>query len=188
MATDSGTRKLEILPARIASFFRGTIELDVQAVAELRDHLKRLQRRLDGVTDPPLTHLIGACLTLTEALGRSAAAARAPLAAIRDILVYVEAVVGASSSDEGVSDHFSRMLHATRTGLAGGGLKMVNHQRLGEILRSLCLISDEDLQLALRVQQVTGKKIGDTLLEMGIASPEQIQNALHMQSLRPGGR
>jgi type IV pilus assembly protein PilB len=52
---------------------------------------------------------------------------------------------------------------------------------LGEILLSGGLISQEQLEKALKIQQKTGKKLGEIFLNQGIVTEEQIIKVLEMQ-------
>ena len=56
-----------------------------------------------------------------------------------------------------------------------------DYQPLGEILREAQVLSEEDLETALRMQKVTGRRVGETLIEMGLLTPTQLDNALRSQ-------
>ena len=56
--------------------------------------------------------------------------------------------------------------------------RRVREPKIGEILRSLDLISEEDLKKALRIQNL---RLGEILVEFGRITPEQRDYALHIQ-------
>ncbi len=55
-------------------------------------------------------------------------------------------------------------------------------KRLGDILVSAEVITDEQLQEALKAQKVLGKKLGEILVESGAVSEEQINDAIEKQT------
>lgn len=54
-------------------------------------------------------------------------------------------------------------------------------KRLGDLLIDSGLITQEQLQLALREQKRTGERLGRTLIKMGMVSEQDIMNVLEMQ-------
>jgi len=54
-------------------------------------------------------------------------------------------------------------------------------KRLGDLLVEAGLITGEDLERALKVQQETGKRLGEVIVEQGMASPEDITRTLSQQ-------
>lgn len=177
------------LPPHILRVLTGESEADGQAIIELHEHIKRVHRRLNGATDPPLSNLTRACIMLAETLLRGRIEPTSSLEAIRLNLEYIGGIVDQTSNQDDLKQHFGRVLQAARCGSSRFsdktqetmGLKLVNHKRLGEILLTLCAVSDEDLMLALRMQKVTGKRIGDTMVEMGLVTQDQLDSALRMQ-------
>lgn len=102
---------------------------------------------------------------------------------------------GLSLDDHELQSEFGKLLEAVREGARAGsgqsqgngqaappGLQTANKRRLGEILVSLAMINRDDLETALRMQQVTGRRVGETLIEMGLLTPEQLEGALRAQS------
>lgn len=60
------------------------------------------------------------------------------------------------------------------------------HRKLGEILIGLAVITEEQLQHALRMKEIQGnKKIGKILIEMGYVTSEQITKALSIEFNMP---
>ncbi len=55
------------------------------------------------------------------------------------------------------------------------------YKRLGDLLLSVDLISEADLDRALSLQKGTGKRLGDVLIESGIISQKQLIEALQLQ-------
>jgi type IV pilus assembly protein PilB len=58
-------------------------------------------------------------------------------------------------------------------------------QKLGDILVESGLLTEDQLNLALAQQQVTGKKLGDTIIDMGLLSDTEIMKALEYQCKIP---
>ncbi len=69
----------------------------------------------------------------------------------------------------------------------GAGLQLVNHRKLGEILVSMAMVSQEDLDRALRAQKANGKRLGDVLVSMGLLTKEMIESAVRLQKQRNAG-
>ncbi len=66
-------------------------------------------------------------------------------------------------------------------------LQLVNHRKLGEILVTMAMISQEDLDRALRAQKANGKRLGEVLVSMGLLSKEMVESAVRLQKQRNAG-
>lgn len=66
----------------------------------------------------------------------------------------------------------------------GLGLKLVGEALLGELLVERGAITRGQLERALEVQKVTGKRIGEALVEMGATTPETVEQALRSQGAK----
>jgi type IV pilus assembly protein PilB len=60
-------------------------------------------------------------------------------------------------------------------------MEFYNKKKLGDILISAGIISEEQLMEALRRQKKYGQKLGETLIDMGLTNEMGIANALHNQ-------
>ncbi|MDX1631120.1 MAG: hypothetical protein R3234_04625 [Thermoanaerobaculia bacterium] len=57
----------------------------------------------------------------------------------------------------------------------------MSSKKLGELLRELDLVTKDDLEKALEVQQATGERLGATLLRLHLIEPEDLAEALASQ-------
>jgi hypothetical protein len=74
--------------------------------------------------------------------------------------------------------------------LRGGstlGLRLIDQRRLGEILVSLSMLTQEQVERALRHQKVSGRRFGETLVELGFLSEAAVDTALRLQMRRAAG-
>ncbi len=55
-------------------------------------------------------------------------------------------------------------------------------KRLGELLKELGFINDEQLNIALEVQKVVGKSLGEILVDLSFVSPQELAQALAHQA------
>ena len=63
-------------------------------------------------------------------------------------------------------------------------LKLIDGQRLGELLLTLSMLSSEDVERALVLQKMTGMLLGEALVEQGVLTKESIQAAIRLQTSR----
>ena len=68
-----------------------------------------------------------------------------------------------------------------RAGVWIGGAMAVAYKRLGDLLVSIGLISEDDLNRALSLQKQTNKRLGKVLTEYNIISEQQLIEALELQ-------
>ena len=74
--------------------------------------------------------------------------------------------------------------------LRGGstlGLRLIDQRRLGEILVSLSMLTQEQVERALRHQKVSGRRFGESLVELGFLSEAAVDTALRLQARRAAG-
>src|SRR5664280_2699010 len=56
-----------------------------------------------------------------------------------------------------------------------------SRKRLGEILQEWGLVTDEQIQTALKMQQESGRKLGECLIQMTVCSAADVCKALALQ-------
>jgi len=75
--------------------------------------------------------------------------------------------------------------------LGGGGLtrrlQIIIRRRLGQILQRRGLVSEQQLQQALRLAQIESKRLGQKLVEMGVLDEDDLEEALSRQEKMPIG-
>jgi hypothetical protein len=63
-------------------------------------------------------------------------------------------------------------------------LSVPDGNRIGEILRTRCGLSDADVARALRAHREEGIRIGEAFVRLGLVSPRAVESALRVQSER----
>jgi hypothetical protein len=63
-------------------------------------------------------------------------------------------------------------------------LKLIEGQRLGELLVTLSMLTSDDVERALELQKMTGMLLGEALVEQGVLTKESVQAALRLQTTR----
>ena len=66
----------------------------------------------------------------------------------------------------------------------GDALRLIDGQRLGELLITLSMLSPDHVERALRLQRVNGMMLGEALVEQGVLTRESVQAALRLQNAR----
>ena len=67
---------------------------------------------------------------------------------------------------------------------AAPALRLIDGQRLGELLITVSMLSSEDVERALELQKMTGMRLGEALVEQGVLTKESVQAALRLQRNR----
>ncbi len=181
---------IDPLPPALEDTLSRSTEADERVMWELHTHLRSLKGQLSEEGADCFAPLCEVGLSLLDAvITRGQVKAGETLAAIRQILGYLQETLKPAEEEGQLEERFSHLLKAIRNGEGQGqrvssGLKLINRRRLGEILVSLSMLTSNELERALRMQQVTGRRIGETLLEMGVVSEDQIESALRLQESR----
>lgn len=68
------------------------------------------------------------------------------------------------------------------------GLRLMDQRKLGEILVSLSMLSQEQVERALKHQKSNGKRFGEALLELGFINKASLDATLRMQRKQKDGR
>jgi len=68
------------------------------------------------------------------------------------------------------------------------GLRLMDQNRLGEILVSLSMLTQEQLERTLRHQKALGRRFGETLVDLGYLNKAAVDSALRMQRRYQGAR
>lgn len=61
------------------------------------------------------------------------------------------------------------------------GLRLMDNRKLGEILVSLSMLSQDQVERALKHQKASGRRFGETLIELGLINKAAIDSALRIQ-------
>ena len=61
------------------------------------------------------------------------------------------------------------------------GLRLMDNRKLGEILVSLSMLKQNQVERALKHQKANGKRFGETLIELGFINKAAIDSALRIQ-------
>lgn len=69
-----------------------------------------------------------------------------------------------------------------------GELKLAlrDGQRLGELLIKMAMLTPEQVESALKVQQSSGQRLGEALLQMRLLTPDMLESALRVQRTKRG--
>jgi hypothetical protein len=69
-------------------------------------------------------------------------------------------------------------------GTRAAGLQLIDGRRIGEILVTLSMLTQADVEKALKVQKVTGRRLGEALVQMRLLTPDMVEAALRIQRVR----
>jgi hypothetical protein len=65
-------------------------------------------------------------------------------------------------------------------------LALRDGQRLGELLVRMTMLTPEQVEGAVKVQQKTGQRLGEALLQMRLLTPDMLESALRVQRTKRG--
>jgi hypothetical protein len=68
------------------------------------------------------------------------------------------------------------------------GLRLMDHRKIGEILVSLSMLTQDQVERALKHQKANGKRLGETLVELNYITKSAIESALRIQRKNQGAR
>ena len=139
----------------------------------------------EDVSDPEAASLAGSCVHHIRTLLQLA-----PESHDKQVFTVTGPVAGAGKTSLTLSLGLSFATAGSRTllidsDLAAGGLsnrlEAIIRRRMGQILLRESLITNDQLQDALKRSGETGQRLGETLIELGMVTAEQISQALEMQ-------
>lgn len=180
---------IEALPQSISVLLDPGITHGPQTLGPVRDHLAAMARHLRDQELGEMADLLKAVRGLLEDLvKRGSASSGAILTTVRESLTAAERSLKLRASRDPLAARFGSMFSGARHGgssdMGATSLRLINHRRLGEILVSLSMVREKDIETALRMQKVTGTRLGEVLVEMGLLNEGQLESAMRLQDSR----
>lgn len=184
-----GNEPIEALPQNISVLLDPGITHGPQTLGPVRDHLAAVARQLrDQELDEMADLLKSVRGLLQELVKRGSASSGSILTTVRESLTAAERSMKMRAARDPLAERFGSMFSGTRPGggsdLGQTSLRLINHRRLGEILISLSMVREKDIETALRMQKVTGTRLGEVLVEMGLLNDAQLESAVRLQGSR----
>ena len=145
---------------------------DVHATLALKSKFGELQNTLERESAPYLADVCGIAVRLVEELAvNGLVGPKETMDTVGEILATMRTSLGMVSDEE--------------LGLGGGqSLRLIDGQRLGELLVTLSMLSPDHVERALKLQKMSGMMLGEALVEQGILTKESVQAALRLQEAR----
>jgi len=119
-----------------------------------------------------VTQVAGSMSSELQAAASDAAAAAAGKTAPSD--------AGADAGSEGAGMSVMQSTHV--------GLRLMDQRKLGEILVSLSMLNQEQVERTLKHQKSNGKRFGESLVELGYINKAALEASLRMQRKQKDGR
>jgi hypothetical protein len=163
---------------------RGNLRADH---AEVEDYLCSLAERLVELIERH-GHIGGrqALSLVVEIVTQVAASMSSELqAAASDAAAAAGAAQGAGTSapSNAPAAPLTPSLQSTRV-----GLRLMDQRKLGEILVSLSMLTQEQVERTLKHQKSNGKRFGESLVELGYINKAALEATLRMQRKQRDGR
>jgi hypothetical protein len=175
----------------LARFVPGCDPLNSTDLAHIARQLEDLRISLRSEGADLEEALCGLADRVLELVGRHGhIGGRQALDLILEIVEQVRTAVGGEPEDADASADLDAVEEDPLAVLRGGstlGLRLIDQRRLGEILVSLSMLSQEQVERALRHQKVSGRRFGETLVELGFLSEAAVDTALRLQARRTTG-
>lgn len=153
---------------------------DQSAGAKLVAQFGELRGCLEREGLPELSPLCDLCLRLLHHLSRSGVVGpRETADVLRDTVESITAVAGGTSAN--LPDRSLEPKEEASGDQAPSQLKLIDEKRLGEILITMSMLTQDEVENALKRQRVTGRRLGETLVELEILTEEAVQAALKVQ-------
>ena len=149
---------------------------DVRAMHDLKRKFGELRNTLERESSPLLGEICGIAVRLVEELGRSG------LVGPKETMDIVGEIMGMLRGALGLAPEESEKKQPAASSSAE--LRLIDGQKLGQLLVTLSMLSPDDVERALRVQRVNGLLLGEALVEQGLLTKESIQAALRLQRAR----
>jgi hypothetical protein len=153
---------------------------DVDQTTTLMRRLGELRTTLEKEKSGPLSDVCGVALLMVDMLSRNG------LVGPKESMDVVEDIVGVVRTGLGLPKQAKQKERTGQSELerTHAPLKLVDSQRLGELLVTLSMLKSEDVEAALKLQKMSGMLLGEALVEQGKVTKESIQAALRFQSTR----
>jgi hypothetical protein len=150
---------------------------DVDQTTTLMRRLGELRTTLEKEKSGPLSDVCGVALMMVDMLSRNGLVGpKESMDVVEDIVGVVRTGLGLPKQKEQPKPSEPKGNHTP--------LKLVDSQRLGELLVTLSMLKSEDVEAALKLQKMSGMLLGEALVEQGKVTKESIQAALRFQSTR----
>lgn len=201
----SNTKRSLKLAKDIAEFIPGCNPLDTTDLCQILREVGALRGNLREDHAEVEDYLCGLAERLVELIERHGhIAGRQALSIVVDILAQVAASMSselqAAASDAAAASQVGgpaakgaaageaqglspRALQDTRV-----GLRLMDQRKLGEILVSLSMLSQDQVERTLKHQKSNGKRFGESLVELGYINKAALEATLRMQRKQKDGR
>lgn len=164
---------------------RGNLRADH---AEVEDYLCSLAERLVELIERH-GHISGrqALSIVVEIVSQVAGSMSSELQAAASDAAAAAAAKPAAASESrqeaGSEGGATSVLNSTRV-----GLRLMDQRKLGEILVSLSMLNQEQVERTLKYQKSNGKRFGESLVELGYINKAALEAALRMQRKQKDSR
>ncbi len=149
---------------------------DVSATRTLKQKLGELQNTLEKENAPFAAEFSCVAARLVDELAISGLVGpKETMAIVGDIVTSVRGALGMSPDEVALTGGSAGTSEA---------LRLIDGQRLGELLITLSMLSPEHVERALRLQKLNGLLLGEALVEQGVLTKDSIQAALRLQDAR----
>lgn len=196
------TKRSLKLAKEIVEFIPGCNPMDSADLSQILREVGALRGNLRADQAEVEDYLCSVAERLVELVERNGhIGGRQALSLVVDILAQV---VGSMSSELQAAAEESFAPRSTplgsRDAVAGGlpaaraaqdsgvGLRLMDQRKLGEILVSLSMLSQEQVERALKHQRSNGKRFGESLVELGYINKAALEATLRMQRKQKDGR
>ena len=144
---------------------------DVHATGQLKKKFGELQATLEREGQPYMAEICGAAARLVEELSvNGLVGPKETMDAVARIVASMRGSLGLASEEDKAR--------------GGAGLRLIDGQRLGELLVTLSMLSPAHVERALELQKTSGMLLGEALVEQGVLTKESLQAALRLQEAR----
>lgn len=148
---------------------------DVRAMHDLKRKFGDLRNTLERESSALLGEVAGIAVRLVEELGTSGLIGpKESMDVVADVLGILRGALGVATEEPE---------SAARTAPTAE-LRLIDGQRLGQLLVTLSMLTPDDVERALRLQKMNGLLLGEALVEQGVLTKESVQAALRLQRAR----
>ena len=158
---------------------RGSLREDT---AEVEDYLCGLAERLVAMIERH-GHISGrqALTLVVEVVGQ----------VVEALSIHASDAVGTdgrTGAHHGSAAKTGQGVQNTATPPSTLGLRLMDHRKIGEILVSLSMLTQDQVERALKHQKANGKRLGETLVELNYITKSAIESALRIQRKNQGSK
>jgi hypothetical protein len=148
---------------------------DGRAMRGLKSKLGELRNTLERESSPYLAEVCGLAVRLVDELAANGLVGpKETMDVVADVLETLHTALGVPREQEQ-----PRAPHSS-----GVSLRLIEGQRIGDLLVTLSMLSPDDVERALKLQKMNGMLLGEALVEQGLVTKESIQAALRLQRAR----